>query len=150
MVEKKVYTHMDFQAEWERLVTRAHKQGYNSLDPAEKVWFTVRCLVDAVNNGGFVSYFYNPGGELVYEALKALETIGALNTKSLLLKMVNLFPRWEVPAELDARNKIIETWDSEDMDKLMKQVDDNFFSQAEDVEALLIKFIIENGVVKPG
>jgi len=78
------YDLLNFQEQWIQLLDKLEENGYDSLSHEEKVWFNVWVLNDAIINGGFVSYFYNPDGEYAEEALKSLDAIGAVKTREML------------------------------------------------------------------
>jgi hypothetical protein len=137
---------LDFQTQWETLVAKWSSQGYDSLTEAERTWFNVQSLTSAVANGGFVSYFYNPGGERSADALGALETVGAHETKALLQKMINLFPNGQPPADLEDRNDVINSWDEDTIDPILEEIDDQFFKQDEKPDELLVQYLIEKGI----
>src|SRR6185369_11395560 len=44
---------------WKALCDRRKSLGYSALSDGDRVWLNVRWLIDSVENGGLISYFYN-------------------------------------------------------------------------------------------
>jgi hypothetical protein len=139
---------LDFQEQWDGLVDKYLSEGYDALTSQERVWFNVQSLLAAVENGGFVSYFFNPGGEYAHDALESLQCIGAIQTKGLLQRMIDLFPGGKTPWDIDARNEIINSWEGDEIDALLDEIDNEFFGQDESAEALLVKYVQENKLAR--
>ncbi len=139
---------MDYQEEWIVLINKWDSRGYDKLSDGEKIWFNVQTLLGAVANGGFISYYYNSGADTVYDCLAALKTIGADEAVSLTQKMNSLFGE-EVPADVNDRNDIIDSWpdDSDEIDDFLEEVDEKYFSQRDYLETRLVAYIQEHNLV---
>ena len=137
---------LDFQTQWEAVVKKWSSQGYESLTEVERTWFNVQSLTSAVANGGFVSYFYNPGGEHSSDVLDDLKTIGAHETRDLLQKMIDLFPNGQPPSDLEARNEVINSWDEDEIDPILDVIDNQFFKQDEKPDQLLVQYLMQKGI----
>ncbi len=92
---------------WRSVVDRAFKD-YSSLSDVEKLWYNIRILIDGTNNGGLISYYYNNGGEYVYEAIKYLDILEMYQIQDI-IKYYNqiIFGEIEVPKDLEERNEYI-------------------------------------------
>jgi len=139
MGNKSNKTLLDFQDDWEKIVDKAFDD-FSSLTKQERVWFTIQSLIDSVDNGGLVSYYYNSGADFVTEVIEDLDYLGCFATSNLIREFNQLFPNGKVPADIDARNDIITDWD-EKYDDLLNEADKEFYSQEESVETKLIAHI---------
>ncbi len=84
----------DIHDKWEDLVEKVYSEGYDVLTDHEKVWFNIQCLIQAVNGGGFIGYYSNAEADAVDDCVRALEVIGAANTRRLVERMNGLFGTW--------------------------------------------------------
>jgi hypothetical protein len=50
--------YLDWKDSWENLVTKCENEGYEKLTSDERVWYNIRSLIDAVDNGGVISFYY--------------------------------------------------------------------------------------------
>ena len=139
------YDLLNFQEQWIQLLNKLEENGYDSLSYEEKVRFNVWVLNDAIINGGFVSYFYNPDGEYAEEALKSLDAIGAVKTREMLRKVMDLFPGGKPSKDIDERNQAIDSWD-DSVEDLLTGFDDTYYSREENVEKLLYEYILVSKV----
>ena len=138
---------MDTGKSWEALVDKWRQQGHGSLSGPEKVWFNVRALVDAITNGGLVSYYYNSGADTLPDCLIALERIGAVELKSTVERMNALFPGGVVPADLEARNSVISSWpDDGAKDAALERLDNEAMPLLDSVERRLEDYLRRNGI----
>ena len=94
---------------WRQLCDKWINDGYESLSEPEEVWLNTRSLIDSVNNGGLVSFFYNSNAELYDETVYALGEIGGFEVQELLESYGKQFGE-EVPYDIDERNEIINSW----------------------------------------
>ena len=105
----------------------------------------VRSLIDGVENGGIISYFYNSGAGTVADCLDDLTTLGALGVAEQVRRVSSLFPG-SVPADLDDRNRIIDSWPDEGVDRdriddLLQDADAVLMPLMADLEAKLASFL---------
>lgn len=135
-----------FQEQWECLVGRAFQNGYETLTPQEKVWFNVQALSQAIDDGGLISYYYNPLLAPIQETLDALETLGESVMADLLRRVNSLFP-CGVPTDIDARNEVIDSWpDDGSVDEILDQLDSQASPGAGPLEERLVSYIVEHGL----
>lgn len=127
----------DWQQHWSDLVDKRYRLGYESLDPDERIWFNVRVLIDSIDNGGVISYYYNSGADNLYEALEDLRTIKAYRIIELLEEVNKLFPDGKPSKNIDERNDVISSWDEMDdgkLDDMLKDIDKEFYDLEEELE----------------
>ena len=134
----------DFNDEWSDLLKKAHSEGYEVLTDHEKVWFNIQCLIQAVNGGGFIGYYSNAEADAVDDCVRALEVIGAANTRRLVERMNGLFEHG-VPKDMDERNMEMDHWPTSN-EAVLNDVEIAYFTQEEDVEEFLVNFIVETGI----
>lgn len=132
---------------WQDLCDKVRDQGFSHLTPAEQVWVDIRTLIDATNDGGLISYFYNSGADRLNECLSALNLLGAEVVRVQLERVSALFPGG-VPQTVSGRNEVINSWDDDDesIDLLLEDVDNIMFSQIEELEEKLAHFLADNGL----
>ena len=129
----------ELQREWHALCDRWDRSGYAALSDDERMWFNIRSLIDAVENGGLVSYFYNPGADTWPDCRAALRRIGAEDVVAHVDRVAALFGA-EVPSSLEARNRILDGW-SEDEDQLLEEIDEELMPMMDDLEVGLESFL---------
>lgn len=131
----------DYQQKWAELVERESHKGYNKLSSDEKIWFNLQILIQAIYDGGLVSYYYNSGADYLTECEQALHTIGAERMKLLLSRVNKLFPEG-VPLTLKERNSVINAWpDDSSVDRFLDPIEEAALREADLIEEKLISFI---------
>ncbi len=138
----------DYQDQWESLASRAADR-YDTLAAGEKVWYNVQVLIQSIENGGLVSYYYNSYAERLDDCMASLDALDARKMKKLMLHMNALFPGG-VPKDITKRNDIINSWpeDDEDFDEKMDALEDEALEEAGHLEVLLVEYIEQKGLVK--
>lgn len=71
---------MDFmvwEKHWQELVNKYSATGYDSLTSDERTWFNIQCLIDAIDNGGIISFYYNSGADYLEETMEDLNKLKA-------------------------------------------------------------------------
>ncbi len=134
----------DFHDKWTDLVEKEYSEGYDALTDHEKVWFNIQCLIQAINNGGFIGYYSNAEADAVDDCVHALDVIGAANSRRLVERVNGLFEHG-VPKDMDERNMEMEHWPTSN-EAVLNDVEIAYFAQEEDVEGLLANFIVETGI----
>lgn len=132
---------------WQELVDKWAEQGYEGLAADEKVWLNLRSLIDSVQNGGVISYFYNSGADHLDDCLVALDLLGAGDVRMEVERVSALFPEG-VPNTVEERNEVIDSWDQEDpqIDDLLEEVDSQLMPMMTDLETRLERFIRKAGL----
>ena len=135
----------DWKGHWETLVGKFSNSGYQSLSSDERIWFNVRVLIDAVDGGGIISFYYNSGADYLDETIEDLRKIGAEEIVGLLSKINELFPEGKPSRNLEERNDIINTFDYEDgsIEVLFEDLDGQFYSFEEALELKLEPIIMK-------
>ena len=103
----------DWELRWYELFEKLDLEGYDSLNPDEKLWFNVRVLIDSVNNGGIISFYYNSGADYLEDTMEDLQKLDATDVLDILVKMNELFPNGKPPKGNDERNEIISSWEDD-------------------------------------
>jgi hypothetical protein len=130
---------------WSDLCDRSSSQGYDSLSRQEKAWLNVRALIDSIQNGGAISYFYNSGADRFADCLEDLRVLKADSVRANVERVANLFPN-QVPTGIDARNAIIESWSDGEFDALLEEIDDELMPLMSSLEEELRKYLERNGL----
>ncbi len=134
----------DFHDKWADIVEKSYLDGYDALTDHEKVWFNIQCLVQAVNGGGFIDYYSNKEADTVDDCVRALDVIGAANTRRLVERINGLFEHG-VPKDMDERNMEMEHWPTSN-DAVINDFEIAYLAQKENIEELLVNFIVETGI----
>jgi len=146
---------IDFQEQWDKIVNKANvnyneTSNYNSLTKEEKVWFNIQLLINAVNNGGVISFFYNYEANHYLETIESLKELKQEKVIELLEKIAIIFPEGIVPKDIDERNRIIESLSDEEdekYDKMFENIDNDFFEIENKLEHDLINYLKINNLV---
>ena len=131
---------------WQALCGRRKISGYSSLSDGERVWLNVRWLIDSVENGGLISYFYNSAADTFADCLGALRELSAHDVLLRVEQVAALFGA-EVPATVVARNDVIDAWpDDEGRDQLLERIDEELMPMMPELEDQLRTFLIRVGL----
>jgi hypothetical protein len=135
------------ESKWHLLCDRWERLGYEALSDDERVWCNLRGLIDAVENGGLISYFYNSGADRLRDCRTALRRLNALDVLARVDDVATLFGS-EVPATVDQRNRIIDSWPEDDAtrDALLEKVDHELMPLVSHLEFTLVSFLTECGL----
>jgi hypothetical protein len=55
--------YFEWEKHWQKLIDKYDNDGYDSLTTDERLWFNIRSLIDSVDNGGLISFYYNNGAD---------------------------------------------------------------------------------------
>jgi len=137
------------EAKWHDVCDRWGRLGYAALTPSERTWLNIRCLIDSIQNGGLISYFYNSGADTLGDCLADLETLGATGVATEVNRVCVLFPEG-VPSTLKGRNEIIDSWPEEvgesEIDELLEHVDNTLVPLMAELEAQLSAYLQRSGL----
>lgn len=97
-------------AAWHALCEKWTHSGYQSLSKTEKLWLNTRALIDAINDGGIISYYYNSGADSLEDCMGALRELESDEVLAVLQETNGLFPDGRVPTDVDGRNAVIGSW----------------------------------------
>jgi len=126
----------DWEQRWNQLFEKYDEKGYLSFSSDERIWFNIRGLIDAIENGGLISFYYNFGADHLDETLEDLKKINANEVINMLEKVNELFQNGTPPKDIDNRNEIIDSWDGQ-YEELLESLDERFFNELQ--ETLEIK-----------
>lgn len=131
---------------WEKLVQKADDVGLEGLTEVERIWYTIRVLIDSVDDGGIISFYYNNGAEYLRETMEDLRKIEADMIIKILEEVNILFPEGYISKDIDQRNDVISSWEDEKIHELLESLDDRFYELNEYLEKKLEHYI--NQIVK--
>jgi hypothetical protein len=117
--------------------------GYESLTPAEQVFFCVWELEAEINNGGFEQFYLNSSGDIAAYVPDALRAIGATHTASLVDQANAVVGSDGPPTDRDARTKLVEALDDSALDRF-EQLDAAFLEYKDNLSALLAEYMKAN------
>ncbi|MDX1999275.1 MAG: DUF4375 domain-containing protein [Thermoanaerobaculia bacterium] len=130
---------------WSELCDQWEKDGYDSLSRPEKTWLNIRTLIDSIENGGAISYFYNSGADTLADCLEDLRILEAASVRAQVERVAGLFPEG-VPGDIEARNAIIVAWPDEEVEPLLEEVDDELMPLMSSLEQRLDEFLERSGL----
>jgi hypothetical protein len=134
---------------WRDLCTRWDRVGYSSLSVDERAWLHLRSLIDAVENGGLISYFYNSGADRLPDCRAALRDVNALKVLALVDRLAGLFGP-DVPGTVEERNQIIDSWPDDDArDALLSSIDDELMPLVRVLNDELESLVVQRGLARP-
>lgn len=134
---------------WMELVEKVMMGEYETMNEDERIWFNIRSLIDSVDDGGIMSYFYNSNADYIEETLEDLKKIGADEVVDMIMSICELFPGAKPSKDTDERNKVIDSWATKNLDysEYFDGVDENFYEIEEELERLIepiVKRIIKD------
>ena len=131
---------------WQEVRSKCSEEGYESLSEPEQVWCGTRALIDAVGDGGLVSYFYNSWADEYDDTTYALSELKAIEALDILESFAALFGD-EVPSDLSERNKIISSWvEGGPESTACEKVDSQLEPLLGPLEEKLNTYLFENGI----
>jgi len=137
----------DYQNEWNIICDKAFTE-YSELSFSERIWFNVQCLINAVNNGGIISYYYNNGADYYYETINDLKILEQNKIIILMERSAKIFPNNIVPKNIDERNNVISNLPEGKFDKELEEIDEIFFNNENELEQSLINYLIKYEIIK--
>ncbi len=134
---------------WHALCDKLGQAGYDSLSPEEKAWVNLRGLIDSIENGGLISYFYNSYADHLPDCLVALRRLEASRVAAEVSRVCALFPGG-VASDIDARNDVITSWGDSPQEgtigALLEDVDNRLMPMMSDLESRLGRFLQQHGM----
>ena len=132
---------------FDQVSERYDEVGFDKLSQQERLVYCIWWLEGEVNGGGFHQFFSNSSGDYTNETLEALTAIGALKTKKLLEKAVEIaFDGKPAPADSDKRNALLERSTEEAEDELfaaLDKLDQEFYKYEDPIADLVNKWLSE-------
>ena len=138
---------LDYQEKWEIICDKASKDYYR-LSSAERVWYNIQGLIGTVDNGGFISFFYNYNADYYEETIKDLMKLEQKNIVHLLEMYAKIFPNNIVPKSIEERNNIINSLpDDGKINDMCEETDRMFYKYEDELEQFLINYLLKNKVI---
>jgi len=131
---------IDFQENWKKLVDKAF-ENYTSMSKDERIWFNIQCLIQAVDNGGLISHYYNSGADFNLETIQDLNSLGFQEIAAILSKINQLFPNHQPSKSIEERNEVMESWPDGIYDNLLEELDQQFNVKKPELEKALMLLI---------
>ncbi|MBT2729208.1 DUF4375 domain-containing protein [Bacillus sp. ISL-75] len=132
----------DWQQRWYQLCDKHDEKGYESLSSDERIWYNVRGLIDAIENGGLISFYNNHGADDLDDTMEDLQKIDAIDVINMLEEVNQLFPNGKPPKDIDKRNEVIDSWEDGQYEDLLESLDDRFYDELqENLELKLDKVV---------
>jgi hypothetical protein len=130
---------------WDRLRDRIERDGYESLTAREGAWVSVRSLIDTIQNGGLISYFYSSAADHIEECRAALRMLRQEAVLDCLDRAAELFPPDSL-ASVETRNEAISEWgdDDEEIDETLDEIDEELRELYEGLEEALDRYVMED------
>jgi hypothetical protein len=131
---------------WHAVVEKETRHGFDSLWEVEKTWFCARLVIDAVENGGLISFYYNRNADYLKPCLEALARLRATEVIDAIQEVNKLFADGNVPADIEARNDIIDNWPEDvERDKRLDEIDAKLMPLMSELDTVLDRFLSDNG-----
>jgi hypothetical protein len=141
-----IKTEISAHDKWCKVVDKAMKN-YQSLSRIERVWYNSRAVIDATNNGGLISYYYNSGAENVYDAIEDIELLGKDRIVEIIKEFnKTLFLELKVPTDIYERNKFIENL-TENADDKLQDLESELALLIDDLENQLNIFLTKEKIL---
>ena len=118
-------------------------KNFKELNEFEKIVSAIWSFEAEINNGGFDQFFFNSAGDEALFTVYALNEIGSIKVKNMLLKANSFFPENKPSPYRDKRWKQMERWDDEIKTQL-EDLDSEFYEYNEDYIKLLYVFCKNN------
>ena len=96
-----------------------------------------------IHSGGFYYFFWNQCGGNVIETLQALKDIKSIEYLRIFEEAIDLFPRENVPKNIDIRQNAIKRIEDEAIES-WKKLDKEFSRYEENLHGLILEYITEN------
>ncbi len=142
-----IKTEISDHEKWCKVVDKAIND-YKSLSRVERIWFNSRVVIDATNDGGLISYYYNSGAENVYDAIEDIEILGNERIVEIIKEFNRIiFQNIKVPTDIDERNKFIDNL-TENSDDKLQVLDSELALIIDDLENRLDEFLKENKILE--
>jgi hypothetical protein len=106
----------------------------------QKVFSAIWRLESEINNGGFLQYFENDGGETAGFAVTALRRIGANRCAAIVERALNALGEGSLP--LDGQGwELLIAGISDEQGEILDRLDAEFFKYPDDLTELLFQFV---------
>jgi len=117
-------------------------ENIENLNQYEKVFYITQILETEVNNGGFSEFFYNSSGNFAYDIVDAFNQINAKKTAKICKKALKIYKN-KLPLNLVERRNLIDSLNSDKIDKKLEKCDDKFYNYDDNLNQLNYEFIMK-------
>lgn len=125
---------------------RLTKIGYEKLNRVDQIFVCIWTFEAEVNNGGFDQYYFNSAGDLAFETLDALHTVGASTTASILHRGNKLFGDNGPSTDWTTRQHQLDAL-PESNQEMLDTLDEEFYRYPDDLSVLMAKYLVKNGAL---
>lgn len=125
------------------LLDKEERKGLAAFTRGERFVYAIEGMVREVNNGGWNQFFFNSSGALAFDLVPALEAAGSKENLSIARRAVELFGK---PASLGDEDRYKQLVKVTKDGKIFpwEKLEDEFYENPEDLEAMIIEFIARN------
>ncbi|MGA7991288.1 MAG: DUF4375 domain-containing protein [Thermoanaerobaculia bacterium] len=131
------------------VVKRAFASGFRDITEPERVWVNTRALIDSVENGGVISYFYNSPADHLSDCMSALAVLELPRIAAAVSRVAAWFPGG-VPPTVDGRNEVMDSWPQDEAgderDARLAAIDHEIEALIPEAEARLQAFLVASGL----
>jgi hypothetical protein len=134
---------------WDRIGAQAEKDGFDTLTPAEKVFFVIAELETELANGGFDQWMLDSAGEHADLVAGALREVGAVEAAAICERYFALFPGGRVLPDRRARQEQLERLEDamgDELDDLCCDLEEQFYDLQDDLRRRMVAYAHENGL----
>lgn len=125
------------------ILKKKDKKGVKSLMQPERYFHVIYGMIREVNNGGFSQFFGNSSGRLAFDLIPALEAIKSVKFLSIAKKALLIYGKPESTSD-KARYFHIANIEKQSESDPWGKCDNLFYQCNENIDRLLIDFIMEN------
>ncbi len=115
----------------------------DKLSEAEKVFYIVCALEEAINSEGFDGYFFNSSGNFANNSESAFRTIGADSMADICKKALDAYGG-KLPEDWTERQEFMEEMESDEIGEILSDCDSEFYEYPDDLGGLLYKYAMDN------
>jgi hypothetical protein len=116
---------------------------WNRFNSNERAILAIWELKGEVDNGGFAQYFFNDSAIHAWEAVPALELVGAVNTAEIVRRALSVFLNGAPSGDSDVRDRQLEKVGEKER-ALWRALGTEFYKDPDDLEKLIYKYCHAN------
>jgi hypothetical protein len=125
------------------LLDKEERKGLASFSQAERFVYALQAMSREVNNGGWSQFFFNSSGHLAFDLVPALEAMGSKENLSIARRALQRFGKPKSLTDED-RAKHLEKLTKDGEENPWDDLEDEFYENPEDLEAMTLKFIAKS------
>ena len=97
---------------WSEIIATA-EDDYDALSGEEKMLYSLKSILDAVNGSGLISYYESNAGGYVEDALETLYSLGLDEIAAVIESANSMFPETTPPTDINERLDCIAEWEGD-------------------------------------